>query len=121
MFFSRAALEWLLVSGKQPDVIHMHDWQSAAVVRAPQPPPAASRGLRPRRVSRRAADARLEAAPAACRARDPALANTLLPPPLNLLQAPLLAEEYRARGLSRPRCVFTIHNIVSRPAPGRVP
>ncbi|KIZ05811.1 hypothetical protein MNEG_2146 [Monoraphidium neglectum] len=56
MFFSRAALEWLAVSGKQPDIIHLHDWQSAAV-------------------------------------------------------APLLAEEYRARGLSRPRCVFTIHNI----------
>lgn len=56
MFFSRAALEWLTVSGKQPDIIHLHDWQSAAV-------------------------------------------------------APLLAEEYRARGLSRPRCVFTIHNI----------
>jgi hypothetical protein len=32
MFFSRAALEWLLVSGKQPDCIHLHDWQSAAVV-----------------------------------------------------------------------------------------
>ncbi|KAI8473263.1 MAG: hypothetical protein J3K34DRAFT_519107 [Monoraphidium minutum] len=56
MFFSRAALEWLAVSGKQPDVLHLHDWSSAAV-------------------------------------------------------APLLAEEYRGRGLSRPRCVFTIHNI----------
>jgi len=33
MFFSRAALEWLVVSGKQPDIIHLHDWQSAAVVR----------------------------------------------------------------------------------------
>lgn len=32
MFFSRAALEWLTISGKQPDVIHLHDWQSAAVV-----------------------------------------------------------------------------------------
>jgi glycogen synthase len=32
MFFSRAALEWLAVSGKQPDIIHLHDWQSAAVV-----------------------------------------------------------------------------------------
>jgi hypothetical protein len=34
LFFSRAALEWLTVSGKQPDIIHLHDWQSAAVVRA---------------------------------------------------------------------------------------
>jgi hypothetical protein len=32
MFFSRAALEWLLASGKQPDILHLHDWQSAAVV-----------------------------------------------------------------------------------------
>ncbi|GBF88551.1 starch synthase, chloroplastic-like protein [Raphidocelis subcapitata] len=56
MFFARAALEWLLASGKQPDVLHLHDWQSAAV-------------------------------------------------------APLLAEEFRGRGLTQPRCVFTIHNI----------
>lgn len=34
MFFSRAALEWLHVSGKQPDIIHLHDWQAAAVVGA---------------------------------------------------------------------------------------
>lgn len=31
LFFSRAALEFLLWSGKQPDVLHVHDWQSAAV------------------------------------------------------------------------------------------
>lgn len=27
------------------------------------------------------------------------------------LQAPLLAQEYRRRGLSRPKCLLTIHNI----------
>jgi len=31
LFFSRAALEFLLGSGKQPDVLHVHDWQSAAI------------------------------------------------------------------------------------------
>ncbi|KAF8066248.1 SS4 [Scenedesmus sp. PABB004] len=31
MFFSRAALEFLLAMGKQPDVLHCHDWQSALV------------------------------------------------------------------------------------------
>ncbi len=30
-FFSRAALEFLLRSGKRPDVIHCHDWQTALV------------------------------------------------------------------------------------------
>ena len=30
-FFSRAALEFLLKSGKQPDIIHCHDWQTALV------------------------------------------------------------------------------------------
>ncbi|CAN6689544.1 unnamed protein product [Malus baccata var. baccata] len=30
-FFSRAALELLLQSGKQPDIIHCHDWQTAFV------------------------------------------------------------------------------------------
>ena len=30
-FFSRAALEFLLKSGKHPDVIHCHDWQTALV------------------------------------------------------------------------------------------
>jgi starch synthase len=28
-FFSKAALEFLLASGKRPDVIHTHDWQTA--------------------------------------------------------------------------------------------
>lgn len=28
-FFSKAALEFLMVSGKRPDVIHSHDWQTA--------------------------------------------------------------------------------------------
>jgi len=30
-FFSKAALEFLLKSGKQPQVIHTHDWQTALV------------------------------------------------------------------------------------------
>ncbi len=30
-FFSKAALEFLLVSGRQPDIIHSHDWQTAIV------------------------------------------------------------------------------------------
>lgn len=30
-FFSRAAMEFLLKSGKNPDVIHCHDWQTALV------------------------------------------------------------------------------------------
>lgn len=33
MFFSRAALEFLVATNRQPDVLHLHDWQSAAVVR----------------------------------------------------------------------------------------
>lgn len=31
-YFSRAALELLLQAGKQPDIIHCHDWQTAFVV-----------------------------------------------------------------------------------------
>ncbi|CAK7350256.1 unnamed protein product [Dovyalis caffra] len=31
LFFSRAALELLLQSGKKPDIIHCHDWQTAFV------------------------------------------------------------------------------------------
>lgn len=30
-FFSKAALEFMLQSGKRPDVIHCHDWQTALV------------------------------------------------------------------------------------------
>lgn len=30
-FFSKAALEFLLVTGKRPDVIHCHDWQTGLV------------------------------------------------------------------------------------------
>ncbi len=30
-FFSKAAMEFLLKSGKRPDVIHTHDWQTALV------------------------------------------------------------------------------------------
>eukprot|EP00850_Spirogloea_muscicola_P002127 SM000008S22216 [mRNA] locus=s8:473342:477892:- [translate_table: standard] len=59
LFFCRAALEFLLWSGKQPDVLHLHDWQTAAI-------------------------------------------------------APLLKEEYRQRGLWKPRVMFTIHNIAYR-------
>ena len=33
-FFSRAALEFVLVSGRQPDVFHIHDWQTAPLARA---------------------------------------------------------------------------------------
>jgi starch synthase len=33
-FFSKAALEFLRVSGRQPDIIHIHDWQTAPVARA---------------------------------------------------------------------------------------
>ncbi len=33
MFFSRAALEFMVVTGRQPDVLHLHDWQSSTVVR----------------------------------------------------------------------------------------
>ncbi len=33
-FFSKAALEFLLQSGRQPDVIHCHDWSSAIVARS---------------------------------------------------------------------------------------
>lgn len=40
LFFSRAALEFLVVTGRQPDVLHLHDWQSSAVVR-----PLAARSL----------------------------------------------------------------------------
>lgn len=31
VFFSKAALEFLFVSGKRPDIIHCHDWQTAIV------------------------------------------------------------------------------------------
>lgn len=30
-WFSRAALEYLVWSGKQPDVLHVHDWQTGLV------------------------------------------------------------------------------------------
>ncbi|EFN55259.1 hypothetical protein CHLNCDRAFT_134595 [Chlorella variabilis] len=33
-FFSKAALEFLLRSGRQPDILHCHDWSSAEVARA---------------------------------------------------------------------------------------
>eukprot|EP00898_Chlorokybus_atmophyticus_P002391 jgi/Chlat1/3152/Chrsp21S03369 len=31
LFFSRACLEYLLVSGRQPDIIHSHEWHTAAL------------------------------------------------------------------------------------------
>jgi starch synthase len=33
-FFSKAALEWMLQSNRQPDIIHCHDWQTAPVARS---------------------------------------------------------------------------------------
>jgi starch synthase len=33
-FFSKAALEWLLQSKRQPDIIHCHDWQTAPCAKA---------------------------------------------------------------------------------------
>lgn len=31
LFFSRACLEWLQVSGTHPDIIHVHEWQTSAL------------------------------------------------------------------------------------------
>lgn len=31
LFFSRACLEWMQVTGTQPDIIHVHEWQTGAV------------------------------------------------------------------------------------------
>lgn len=31
LFFSRACLEWMQVTGKQPDIIHVHEWQTSAL------------------------------------------------------------------------------------------
>ncbi|KAL6184924.1 hypothetical protein ACLB2K_041059 [Fragaria x ananassa] len=31
MFFSRACLEWMQVIGTQPDIIHVHEWQTGAL------------------------------------------------------------------------------------------
>ncbi|KAL9230493.1 hypothetical protein vseg_005835 [Gypsophila vaccaria] len=31
LFFSRACLEWMQVTGTQPDIIHVHEWQTSAV------------------------------------------------------------------------------------------
>ena len=33
-FFCRAALEFLLQTGRQPDVLHCHDWQTAHLAKA---------------------------------------------------------------------------------------
>ncbi|KAI8475202.1 MAG: hypothetical protein J3K34DRAFT_517637 [Monoraphidium minutum] len=33
-FFSKAALEFLLQTGRQPDILHCHDWQTAHVAKA---------------------------------------------------------------------------------------
>lgn len=33
-FFSRAALEFLLRSGRQPDILHCHDWSTATVAKS---------------------------------------------------------------------------------------
>ncbi|KAK1549512.1 hypothetical protein Q3G72_003197 [Acer saccharum] len=31
LFFSRACLEWMQVAGVQPDIIHVHEWQTGAL------------------------------------------------------------------------------------------
>ncbi|CAN0839023.1 Glycogen synthase [Linum grandiflorum] len=31
LFFSRACLEWMQVTGIQPDIIHVHEWQTSAL------------------------------------------------------------------------------------------
>ncbi|GAB2276228.1 hypothetical protein Dimus_010962 [Dionaea muscipula] len=31
LFFSRACLEWMQVAGVQPDIIHVHEWQTCAL------------------------------------------------------------------------------------------
>ncbi|KAL8139653.1 hypothetical protein V2J09_005674 [Rumex salicifolius] len=31
LFFSRACLEWMQLSGTQPDIIHVHEWQTSAL------------------------------------------------------------------------------------------
>lgn len=31
LFFSRACLEWMQVTGNQPDIIHVHEWQTSAL------------------------------------------------------------------------------------------
>uniref|UniRef100_A0A5B7BBF4 Starch synthase, chloroplastic/amyloplastic n=1 Tax=Davidia involucrata TaxID=16924 RepID=A0A5B7BBF4_DAVIN len=31
LFFSRACLEWMQVTGTQPDIIHVHEWQTSAL------------------------------------------------------------------------------------------
>ncbi|XP_077227348.1 uncharacterized protein LOC143860546 isoform X2 [Tasmannia lanceolata] len=31
LFFTRACLEWMQVSGTQPDIIHIHEWQTSAL------------------------------------------------------------------------------------------
>jgi starch synthase len=33
-FFCRAALEFLLQTQRQPDILHCHDWQTAHVAKA---------------------------------------------------------------------------------------
>lgn len=129
LFFSRAALEFLVVTGRQPDVLHLHDWQSSAVVRHSQ--------LGRLTLSRRLLCLSLggsgaSVSTAACvaaqqhafsRARSPrercVLARLFCVMHVSVwpvcivcvMQAPLLAHEYRQRGLSRPRTMLTIHNI----------
>lgn len=31
LFFSRACLEWMQITGTQPDIIHVHEWQTGAL------------------------------------------------------------------------------------------
>jgi glycogen synthase len=33
-FFSKAALEFMIRTGRQPDIVHCHDWSTAHVAKA---------------------------------------------------------------------------------------
>lgn len=39
LYFSRACLEFLRLSGRQPDVLHVHEWQASAVPMLVRLPP----------------------------------------------------------------------------------
>lgn len=133
LFFSRAALEFLVVTGRQPDVLHLHDWQSSAVVRHSQLDRFQCPGVSCGRWQRDCVStAACVAAPqrafthviatlALCACTSLVSCGCLWPVRIVCAtQAPLLAHEYRQRGLSRPRTMLTIHNIAFqvRKAPG---
>ena len=39
LYFSRAALDWLLLQSETPDIIHIHDWETAAIAFLIRQPP----------------------------------------------------------------------------------